>query len=119
MPHWWKPLLSAKRELLDRQETLEADPLHDRHDVGESGPSQQAEVSFRREWFEHALEARCLVQDLIGTETILRLEVVVNRHRHVLEARIGATHLLEHQERAAPVKPFVDPVDQLLAVSRL
>src|SRR5688500_1495872 len=56
-PHWGKPRVSANCALLDRQEPLEADPLHDRHDVGEPGASQQAEVSFRREWFEHALEA--------------------------------------------------------------
>jgi len=48
--------------LLDRQETLEIDPLHNRHDIDEPGPLHQVDIASGREGLKHALEASLLVE---------------------------------------------------------
>src|ERR1700743_1715072 len=62
---------------LDRDEALEADVLHDRHDIHESGAFQHVDVALGRERLEHALEAAALGHDLRRRELLPQLELLV------------------------------------------
>src|SRR5689334_11744040 len=74
-PGWAALVKSAG--LFDRQEAFEADVLGDGGDVLEAGAPHQAKVPLGGEGLQHAFQAAGLLQDLLGREALLQLEVVV------------------------------------------